>query len=113
LEVVSSVDLNVSLDQSTLNIICKDLIDKAIVQVDLALNTSQLSVNDINYVVSISLFVINEIRNSQLLVGGSTRVPKIKELLTNKFGKEKLKNDLNPDEIVAYGAAIVANITEV
>jgi molecular chaperone DnaK (HSP70) len=48
-----------------------------------------------------------------LLVGGSTKIPKIKELLQDHF-KKSLRTDINPDEAVAYGAAIqAANLTVV
>lgn len=40
-----------------------------------------------------------------VLVGGSTRIPKIQELVRDYFGKEPQKG-INPDEAVAYGAAI-------
>ena len=40
-----------------------------------------------------------------VLVGGSTRIPKVQELLKNYFGKEPSRS-INPDEAVAYGAAI-------
>ncbi|MCL4151847.1 UNVERIFIED_CONTAM: hypothetical protein GTU68_015908 [Idotea baltica] len=45
-----------------------------------------------------------------LLVGGSTRIPKIRSMLESKFGKEKLNFSLNPDDAVALGAAIEAAI---
>jgi molecular chaperone DnaK (HSP70) len=42
-------------------------------------------------------------------VGGSTRMPKIKEILRNKFGENcKINDEINPDEVVAYGATIQA-----
>lgn len=41
-----------------------------------------------------------------VLVGGSTRIPKIQELLSNYFGGKKLCKEINPDEAVAYGAAV-------
>lgn len=44
-----------------------------------------------------------------VLVGGSTRIPKIREMIKNYFGKEP-KKDIHPDEAVAYGAAIQAAI---
>ena len=44
-----------------------------------------------------------------VLVGGSTRIPKIQELLTELFGKEPCKS-INPDEAVAYGATVQAAI---
>ena len=51
--------------------------------------------------------------NAQILVGGSTRIPEIRQKLEDNFGKDKLKFDINPDEAVAYGAAIAANSPEV
>merc|ERR1712216_399680 len=41
-----------------------------------------------------------------VLVGGSTRVPKIQELLSEYFGGRQLCRSINPDEAVAYGAAV-------
>lgn len=45
-----------------------------------------------------------------VLVGGSTRIPRIQELLSNYFNGKKLNKTLNPDEAVAYGAAVQAAI---
>ena len=45
-----------------------------------------------------------------VLVGGSTRIPKIKKLLQDLFNGKELCNALNPDEAVAYGAAIQAAV---
>ena len=45
-----------------------------------------------------------------VLVGGSTRIPKIKTLLKNFFNGKELNSSVNPDEAVAYGAAIQAAI---
>ncbi|PAV58018.1 hypothetical protein WR25_16254 [Diploscapter pachys] len=98
MEINDEVDLEVQLTKSQLNRLCSDLFTRAIEQVDSALNTAQMTSNDINYVI---------------LVGGSTRIPRIRELLTEKFGSDKIKLDLNPDEIVSHGAAIVANTLEV
>ena len=44
-----------------------------------------------------------------VLVGGSTRIPKVQELVRDYFGKEPEKG-INPDEAVAYGAAIQGRI---
>jgi L1 cell adhesion molecule like protein len=43
-----------------------------------------------------------------VLVGGSTRIPKIQELLSSFFNGKKLCKEINPDEAVAYGAAVQA-----
>jgi len=45
-----------------------------------------------------------------VLVGGSTRIPKIQELITNYFNGKEPCRSINPDEAVAYGAAVQANI---
>jgi len=45
-----------------------------------------------------------------VLVGGSTRIPKVQQLLSDFFNGKKLNNSINPDEAVAYGAAVQAAI---
>ena len=45
-----------------------------------------------------------------VLVGGSTRIPKIQEMLSEFFNGKKLNNSINPDEAVAYGATVQAAI---
>jgi heat shock protein 1/8 len=51
---------------------------------------------------SLSKSLIDEI----VLVGGSTRIPKVQELLTNYFNGKELNKSINPDEAVAYGATV-------
>ncbi|MGG9971783.1 molecular chaperone DnaK [Ferruginibacter sp. SUN002] len=70
------------------------LIDKTIVCSKNALKDAALSVNDIDVVV---------------MVGGSTRVPLVKESISSFFGKP-VNDTVNPDEVVALGAAIQADI---
>ena len=53
-------------------------------------------------------FNVNEI-NQVVLVGGSTRIPKVQDLVRNMFGKEPHKG-VNPDEVVAVGAAIQGGV---
>jgi L1 cell adhesion molecule like protein len=45
-----------------------------------------------------------------VMVGGSSRIPRIRQLLTEYFGGKKLNDSVNPDEAVAYGAAVQAHI---
>jgi heat shock protein 1/8 len=45
-----------------------------------------------------------------VLVGGSTRIPKIVELIKDFFNGKKPNKSINPDEAVAYGAAVQAAI---
>ncbi len=48
--------------------------------------------------------------NDIVLVGGSTRIPKIQKLLQDFFSGKELNKSINPDEAVAYGAAVQAAI---
>ena len=50
------------------------------------------------------------IRDSIVLVGGSTRIPKIQKLLQDFFNGKELNKSINPDEAVAYGAAVQSAI---
>jgi len=45
-----------------------------------------------------------------IMVGGSSRIPKIRQLLSEYFGGKKLNDSVNPDEAVAYGATVQAHI---
>merc|ERR1711962_1169772 len=72
-----------------------DKFRKCIKPVEDSLADSKLDKNDIHEVV---------------LVGGSTRIPKVQELLKEFFNNKELCNSVNPDEAVAYGAAIQAAI---
>ena len=74
--------------------LCKDLIARCRIPVEKALNDARLDKADINEVV---------------LVGGSTRIPAIKNLVESLTNK-KPNQSVNPDEVVAIGAAIQAGI---
>ena len=87
-------NLNVQLTRKIFEKMCDELFKKCIIPVDKALKDAKMQPSDISDVV---------------LVGGSTRIPKIRELLIEKFGN-KLKHDINPDEAIAYGATIQAAI---
>jgi len=74
--------------------LCDDLIKKSIEPCRTALKAAGLSVGDINEVI---------------LVGGSTRIPAVQEAVKAFFGKEPSKG-VNPDEVVAIGAAIQGSV---
>ena len=74
--------------------LCKDLISRCRIPVEKALNDARLDKADINEIV---------------LVGGSTRIPAIQELVESLTNK-KPNQSVNPDEVVAIGAAIQAGI---
>ncbi len=88
------VNINLELTRHEFEALIKPLAEKTMSEVDRALSEIGLGVSDIHEV---------------LLVGGSTRIPYIQELVQKRFGKAPRK-DVNPDEAVALGAAIQAGI---
>lgn len=75
--------------------LCADLFKTTITTVESVLKDAQLGKSDIDEIV---------------LVGGSTRIPKVQSLLSEYFNGKELCKSVNPDEAVAYGAAVQAAI---
>jgi molecular chaperone DnaK (HSP70) len=90
-----SYDLKITVSRDTFERVCQSDFDKLMIPIDRALKDAKIKPDQIDDVV---------------LIGGSTRIPKVKNMLMDKFGKEKIKCDINPDEAVAYGAAVQAAI---
>ncbi|MBT8042088.1 MAG: molecular chaperone DnaK [Pontiella sp.] len=86
--------LNVTLSRAKLEELCDDLIDKAISPVKTCLSDSGLSKSEVDEVI---------------LVGGSTRMPKVQDSVKEIFGKDPHKG-VNPDEVVAVGASIQGGV---
>ncbi len=86
--------LVMTLTRSKLEQLTQDLIDKSLDPVRRALSDAGLKTSDINEVV---------------MVGGMTRMPAVNEAVKKEFGKEPHKG-VNPDEVVAIGAAIQAGV---
>ena len=85
--------LSIPITRSMFEILCKDIFEKLLIPLDRAVEDAKKK--DIDK--------IDEI----ILVGGSSKIPKIKEILKNKFGENvPINNFINPDETVAYGAAL-------
>ncbi len=72
-----------------------DLLKETLTHIDTALNDAGLNKNEINEIV---------------MVGGSTRIPKVQQLVSEYFNGKKLNKSVNPDEVVALGAAIQAGV---
>lgn len=89
------VDFISTLTRARFDEICSDIFNKTITTVENVLSDSKLSKGDIDEVI---------------LVGGSTRVPKIQKMLSDFFNGKELCKSVNPDEAVAYGAAVQAAI---
>jgi heat shock protein 1/8 len=89
------VDFNSSITRARFEDLCGDYFRNCIGPVEQVLRDAKMAKSDVHEVV---------------LVGGSTRIPKVQELIKNFFnGKEPCKS-INPDEAVAYGAAVQAAI---
>ena len=88
--------LNLKLTRSKLESIVSELIKKTIAPCKTALKDAGLSAGEIGEII---------------LVGGMTRMPKVAETVKNFFGKEPNKS-VNPDEVVAMGAAIQAGVLQ-
>ena len=83
-----------SLTRAKFEALCDDLFRRSIEPCRKALEDAKLSASQIDEV---------------LLVGGSTRIPKVQEMVRDFFGKEPNKS-VNPDEVVAIGAAIQGGV---
>src|SRR5574342_379814 len=83
-----------TVDRATLEELCGDLIEKTIEPCKIALKDADLAVNQLDTVI---------------LVGGMTRMPKVQEVVKRFFGREPHKG-VNPDEVVAVGAAIQGGV---
>ena len=86
--------LSVNLTRAKFEDLISDLLDSTLTPVRDAMKEAKLSKNDIDKVI---------------LVGGSTRIPKVVDLIKNELGKEPSKG-VNPDEVVAMGAAIQGGV---
>ena len=88
-------DLSLQLTRAKLENLCNDIFQKTLEPVEKVLLDAKISKSQVDEVI---------------LVGGSTRIPKVQELLVNFFNGKELCKSINPDEAVAYGAAIQAAI---
>ena len=89
--ILEGQDLNIVLSRAKFESICESIFRKAMEPVQQAMQDAKMSKQDIHDIV---------------LVGGSTRIPKIQQLLKDYFGGKELCQSINPDEAVAYGAAV-------
>ena len=88
------VHMDVTLSKAKFEDLCRDLFDSTLEPVRNALKDAKLKAKDIDKVI---------------LVGGSTRIPYIQELVKKELGQEPNKS-VNPDEVVAMGAAIQGGV---
>ncbi len=86
--------LSIKISRAKLESLCSDIFKRLLEPCKRALSDAKVSTQDISEVI---------------LVGGSTRIPKVQELVKEFFGKEPNRS-VNPDEVVAIGAAIQGGV---
>ncbi len=89
------IDFNTNITRAKFENLCMSVFTRCMDPVDTVLRDAKMDKASIHDVV---------------LVGGSTRIPKVQELLANYFNGKELCRSINPDEAVAYGAAVQAAI---
>ena len=88
-------DYSLKLTRAKFESLASEVFKKAMAPVSRVLRDAKMSKSNVDEIV---------------LVGGSTRIPKIQKLLSEYFNGKKLSSTINPDEAVAYGAAVQASI---
>ena len=91
----NGIDYNNTITRAKFESLCSKLFRKTIIMLEDVLKQAEVTKEEVHEVI---------------LVGGSTRIPKIQKMLSKYFGNKELCKSVNPDECVAYGAAIQAAI---
>jgi len=92
---LDGVDYNTTLTRAKFEQLADKVFTRTLEPLDRLLKDAKMSKGDIHEIV---------------LVGGTTRIPRVQELLSNYFNGKQLNKSLNPDEAIAYGAAVQASI---
>ena len=92
---VDGIDFNTVLSRAKFEDLCAGFFRKAMEPVNKVLSDARISKNQVDEIV---------------LVGGTTRIPKLQQELSNYFGGKELCHSVNPDECVAYGAAVQGDV---
>lgn len=91
----NSIDLVIKITRAKLEELSHDIFQRCLIPLDNAINDAKLTKENITEVI---------------LIGGSTRIPYVRNMLKEYFNGKQLKTDINPDEAVSFGAAIQAAI---
>lgn len=88
-------DFSTTITRAKFEALCDSVFKRCMEPVEQVLRDAKMSKEQINEIV---------------MVGGSSRIPRIRQLLSDYFNGKKLNDSVNPDEAVAYGAAVQAHI---
>jgi heat shock protein 5 len=94
-DIVPGYDLQETLTRARFEELNNDLFKKTLIPVQNVLKRADLEKSEVDHVV---------------LVGGSTRIPRVQELISEFFDGKELSKNINPDEAVAFGAGVQASI---
>ena len=94
-ELVDQIDYNAKITRAKFELMCDKLFKRTLKSVESALTDAKLNKDEIDEIV---------------VVGGSTRIPKIKLMLSEYFCGKKVNDSLDADQSVAYGAAVHGNL---
>merc|ERR1712195_403158 len=92
---IDGIDFSETITRARFEELCADLFKKTLTPVQTVMDDSGLKKNEINEIV---------------LVGGSTRIPKVQQLIKDFFNGKEPNRGINPDEAVAYGAAVQGDV---
>merc|ERR1712195_244304 len=92
---IDGIDFEETITRARFEELCADLFKKTLQPVQQVLDDSNMKKSEIDEIV---------------LVGGSTRIPKVQQLMKDFFNGKEPNRGINPDEAVAYGAAVQAGI---
>jgi len=93
--VADGQDLAVTITRAKFEQLCESIFRRCITPLDSVLRDAKMAKSDIDEIV---------------MVGGTSRIPKVRQMVTEYFNGKKLNDSVNPDEAVAYGAAVQAHI---
>ena len=93
--ILDNQDFNTTITRAKFESLCESLFQRCLKPVEQTLTDAKMGKDDIKEVV---------------MVGGSSRIPKVRQLLSEYFNNKKLNDSVHPDEAVAYGAAVQAHI---
>jgi L1 cell adhesion molecule like protein len=89
------VDFQTTITRAKFESMCESYFRRTVAPLDGLLRDAKMDKNDVHEII---------------MVGGSSRIPKIRDLVSSYFNGKKLNDSVNPDEAVAYGAAVQAHI---
>ena len=87
------IDFSYPITRARFEALCSDILKKIVAPVEKVLRDANMSKNEIHEII---------------MVGGTTRIPKVQTMLSDFFNGKELNHSINPDECVAYGAAVQA-----